>query len=66
VTGQPGSDPARSSAFHFLGSGQRNPSGTAARELHYEFECMAAILPAPTIFDIALHKEESVHVWVIT
>lgn len=45
MTGQPGNDPALSSAVHFLGSGQRNPSGTAADELHYEFECMAAILP---------------------
>ena len=35
--------------FTFLGSGQRNPSGTAADELHHEFECMAAILPAQTI-----------------
>jgi hypothetical protein len=65
VTEQPGSDPERSSAFHFLGCGQRNPSGTAANELHNEFECMAASLPAQTILGIALHKDGSVHVHYI-
>ena len=65
MTGQPDIDPALSSALHFLGSGQRNPSGTVADELHYDWN-MAAFLPAQTHGCKSLHKQGSVHVWVIT
>ena len=59
MAGQPGNDPALSSAVHFLGPGQRNPSGTAAHELHHEFECIAAILPAkPSPVQIASQTGE--------